>query len=138
MYDIKEKTWYSTKLPFNVQSYSPSYNYRPAGFESFFFIGQLKLYVTNYDTSIKYRIGQKSSLLYIDTRDTSHCVYNENFVTVDENGIDCHIGNLEKDLTLIDDENKIYASSYIIKELEYRQFFTCSIDAGEEEDDEQG
>ena len=139
MYNITAEQWYSTSLPFNVGAYGIADNFRPACFKGYFFIGSMKLYVTNFNTITKYRIGQKSSVLMIQTNDNfeNPYEYDDRFITIDESGINAHTGYITKDLTLIDDENRIFESEPFVKSDEYNILIEYVFTLREEEDDGQ-
>lgn len=122
MYNISHSQWYSASLPFSIGDFGDAYNFRPACYKGFFFIGSLKLYVTNFNTISKYRIGQKNTFDMIQTNNhfQNPYEYDERFITIDESGINAHTGNITKQFTLIDEENNILESEIITKDVDYR------------------
>ena len=141
IYNMKVKQWISTALPFNTGVMDNRSWYRPASFKGFFFIGNLKLYVANFNNYTKYKVGQKSNVLMIQTNDThpGSYVYDERFITIDNIGIHFNTGYIEKQLMNIDESNHIYQSEDFIKNSEYKQIISYEITTtGEEEDDNNG
>ena len=73
--------------------------------------------VVNYNNHSKYNVGQKGSILLLQTNDSIHDYgeYDERFITINNIGINFHTGDIQKRLTLIDAENLIYTSEYFNK-----------------------
>ena len=118
IYDLTAKNWISMQLPFNIGAYGNQNWFRPTQFKNgFFFIGNLKLLVVNYNNHSKYNVGQKGSILLLQTNDSIHDYgeYDERFITINNIGINFHTGDIQKRLTLIDAENLIYTSEYFNK-----------------------
>ena len=63
--------------------------------------------------------------------------YDDRFITIDESGINAHTGYITKDLTLIDDENRIFESEPFVKSDEYNILIEYAFTLREEEDDGQ-
>jgi hypothetical protein len=137
MYNMKYEAWYSLTLPFSVGAMASGSMFKPATFRGFFFIGNMKLFVTNFNATTKYRIGQKSSNILIHTIDQAGVdyTYDDRFVTIDETGINCHTGYIAKELTSIGDN--IYSSEYFNKSNDYRNIIKYDITFREEDEDGQ-
>ena len=137
MYNMKYESWYSLTLPFSVGAMTSSSLFKPAVFRGFFFIGNMKLFVTNFNAVTKYRIGQKSSNILIHTIDQAGVdyTYDDRFVTIDETGINCHTGYITKEFTSIGDN--IYSSEYFDKSTDYRNLIEYDIKIREEDEDGQ-
>lgn len=137
MYNMKYESWYSLTLPFSVGAMTSSSLFKPAVFRGFFFIGNMKLFVTNFNAVTKYRIGQKNSNILIHTINQTGIdyTYDDRFVTIDETGINCHTGYITKEFTSIGDN--IYSSEYFNKSEEYRNLIEYDIKFREEDEDGQ-
>ena len=134
IYDLTAKNWISMQLPFNIGAYGNQNWFRPTQFKNgFFFIGNLKLLVVNYNNHSKYNVGQKGSILLLQTNDSIHDYgeYDERFITINNIGINFHIGDIQKRLTLIDAENLIYTSEYFNK-TEYKTLIEYNFTAEED------
>ena len=141
IYNMKVGQWISTSLPFATGSFSNTSWYRPACFLGFFFIGNLKLYVANFNNYTKYKVGQKSNVWMIQTNDSfpGSYTYDERFVSIDNTGIHFNTGYIEKELTCIDETNGIYQSESFAKNDEYKQLISYAFNtSGEEEEENNG
>lgn len=136
-YNITANQWFYIALPFNTKNFDNINWIRPACFNSFFFIGNLKLFVTNANSPIKYNVGEKRNvdMILLNNSYQGEIIHDERFVTIDDNGIKIHPGNIVKQLTLIDSTNNIYSSeSYT--DNEYHKLI--NVITGKEEDDIDG
>lgn len=141
IYNMNVGQWISTSLPFATGAFSNTSWYRPACFLGFFFIGNLKLYVANFNNYTKYKVGQKSNVWMIQTNDSFHgsYTYDERFISIDNTGIHFNTGYIEKQLTCIDETNGIYQSENFIKNSEYKQIISYGFTtSGEEEEESNG
>lgn len=137
MYNISADQWTSIPLPFTQTNHGNTGQYRPTCFKGFFFIGQLKLFVTNFNVLTKYRIGQKSNSVLIQTNSNYHnpYTYDERFITIDESGINFHDGYIEKNLEVVDPTNRIMVSEDFNKSEDYKIMLSYEIGVREEEEE---
>ena len=140
IYSIPNDRWATLPMPFNQGAYGNKNWYRPAAFKGFFFIGHLKLFVTNYDTITKYRIGQKSHTLMIQTNDTFEgtYTYDDRYITIDETGINVHTGYFDKQLEVYDASNNIFISEEFERDSDYKRIISYGFTMREEEEEDNG
>ena len=97
----------------------------------------MKLFVTNFNVLTKYRIGQKSNSVLIQTNSNYHnpYTYDERFITIDESGINFHDGYIEKNLEVVDPTNRIMVSEDFNKSEDYKIILSYEIGVREEEEE---
>ena len=124
IYHIQNQQWASMFMPFTNSGLSNtgSKYYRPTTFDTYFFVEHLKLLTVNFAKYAKYKIGEKSTTLLVRTNDNhrTEYTYDDRFITIDDIGMDFHKGYISKQLTMVDDVNRIYESESFVHDHEYK------------------
>lgn len=111
IYDIANDRFSSTNIPFKMDNWSADGWLRPCSFRGYFFIPQIKLYVTNFTSYAKYNMGYKYDQFIMITNKEHELEqgyeYDDRFVTFTEDNMWIHDGYLTYDMTEIDPYNHI-------------------------------
>lgn len=141
IYHIKNQQWASMFMPFTNSGLgnTGSKYYRPASFDTYFFVEHLKLLTVNFAKYAKYKIGEKSTTLLVRTNDNhrTEYTYDDRFITIDDVGMDFHKGYINKQLTIIDETNRIYESESYVHSDEYKTVIKYDF-TKEENNEEEG
>ena len=137
IYDIANDRFSSTGIPFAMDNWSSDGWLRPCAFRGYFFIPQIKLYVTNYTSFAKYNMGYKyDQFIMITNRENEleqGYEYDPRFVTFTEDNMWIHAGDMIYEFTEIDTRNHI---KYIdINKDDYNKFISATFSYVEDEDE---
>ena len=141
IYHIQNQQWASMFMPFTNSGLgnTGSKYYRPTTFDTYFFVEHFKLLTVNFAKYAKYKIGEKSTTLLVRTNDNhrTEYTYDDRFITIDDIGVDFHKGYIDKQLTMVDDVNRIYESESFVHDHEYKTIDKYDF-IKEENDEEEG
>lgn len=111
IYDIANDRFSSTGIPFKIDNWASDGWLRPCSFRGYFFIPQIKLYVTNFTSYAKYNMGYKYDQFIMITNKEHELEqgyeYDDRFVTFTEDNMWIHDGYLTYEMTEIDPHNHI-------------------------------
>ena len=133
IYDIANDRFSSTGIPFKMDDWAADGWLRPCSFRGYFFIPQIKLYVTNFTSYAKYNMGYKYDQFIMITNKEHELEqgyeYDDRFVTFTEDNMWIHDGYITYDMTEIDPRNHI--KSVDVDKAEYNKFISSIISTSE-------
>ena len=140
MYNIAEKEFYNTGIPFTMDNYSADGWIRMCGFKGYCFVPQIKLYTINFSAYAKYNLGYKyDQFLIITNRENAEdpdneYEYDERFVSFEEDNMNIHDGDIEYPLETVDTINNIKRCS--INKSQYNKILRSGFTWVEPEEEE--
>jgi hypothetical protein len=133
IYDIANDRFSSTGIPFTMDDWSANGWLRPCSFRGYFFIPQIKLYVTNFTSYAKYNMGYKYDQFIMITNKAHELEqgyeYDDRFVTFTEDNMWIHDGYLAYEMTEIDQYNHIKCVD--VDKAEYNKFISSRLSTSE-------
>ena len=133
IYDIANDRFSSTNIQFKMDNWTADGWLRPCSFRGYFFIPQIKLYVTNFTSYAKYNMGYKYDQFIMITNKAHELEqgyeYDDRFVTFTEDNMWIHDGYLTYDMTEIDSQNHIKCVD--VDKAEYNKFISSRLSTSE-------